>query len=59
MAKVAENLKSFRKHESNLWLSLAVSVVVVQWLSEGVINQMFPGSSPANPHIGVRLLQKQ
>ena len=29
MAKLAENLKSFRKDASNLWLSLAASVVVV------------------------------
>ena len=37
---------------------LAVSDVVVLWLSEGVIKYTFPGSSPASPHIRVFLLQE-
>ena len=38
---------------------LAHSDVVVWWLSEGVINHTFPGSSsPASPENGVRLLKE-
>ena len=45
------------------WLALTMlratrARLVVSWLSEGVINQTFPGSSPASPDIGVWLLKK-
>ena len=52
---MAENLFTLIRRKNDI---LVVSDVVVQWSSEGVINQMFPGSSPASPDIGVLLLKE-
>ena len=52
---MAENLFTLIRRKNDI---LAVCDVVVQWSSEGVINQAFPGSSPASPDIVVLLLKE-